>query len=299
VVIIHEIFNSTPKEDRLHGDERFPLAPYWLQYGPREHIVECHWHEEAEFFYVLQGAALVQIGTNYYPTQAGETVFIHGGDIHAAYPLGEEGCSFFAVVFNMNILRSGVNDVVHSDYILPLLEGSKSLPLHYSYHESGELSILSNLVSIMHALELKGAGHELAVKAHLYLILADIASHNRWIIRHAPSQSVTNKIDSLKTVLNYIGTAYMNRISIKEMASLIFMSEGHFYRFFKTMVRQTPIEYINSYRINKAAVLIEHSNRKILDIAMEVGLDNLSYFIKKFREQMNCTPAQYRERTRQ
>ncbi|MEX1029708.1 MAG: AraC family transcriptional regulator [Paenibacillaceae bacterium] len=295
MVYIQEILNNAPREDRLHGNERFPLAPYWLQIGPEELIVELHWHEEAEFFYVLEGAALVQIGTNYYPTQAGEAVFIHGGDIHAAYPLGDAGCSFFAVVFNMNILRSGVKDVVHSDYILPLLEGSRTLPLHYTDHDH---TILANLGGIMHILEQKNVGHELAVKAHLYLILADIAAHNSWIIRHAPSPSVTNRIDSLKTVLNYIGTNYMQRITIKEMAALIYMSEGHFCRFFKTMVRQTPIEYINSFRINKATDLIEHTNRKILDIAMEVGFDNLSYFIKKFRVQMNCTPAQYRMRAR-
>lgn len=296
MVFIQEILYSTPKENRFHGNERFPLAPYWLQIGPNELVVELHWHEEAEFFYILEGAALVQIGTNYYPTRAGEAVFIHGGDIHAVYPLGDEGCSFFAVVFNMKLLRSGINDTVQNDYILPLIESSKSLPLQYSYHENGERAILANLDSIMQTLEQKNLGHELAVKAHLYLILANIAAHNRWINRHIPSLAVSNRIDSLKTVLNYIGTYYMNRITIKDMASLIFMSEGHFCRFFKAMVRQTPIEYINSFRINKAADLIQHSNRKILDIAMEVGFDNLSYFIKKFREQMNSTPAQYRER---
>ncbi len=299
MIIIQEILTNTPKENRFHGNERFPLAPYWLQIAPNELVVELHWHEESEFFYVLEGAALVQIGTNYYPTRAGEAVFIHGGDIHAVYPLGETGCSFFAVVFNMKLLRSGINDTVQNDYILPLIEGNKSLPIHYSYHESGEQAILASLAGMMKALEEKKLGHELAVKAHLYFILAHIASEDRWIIRHIPSQAVSNRIDSLKAVLNYIGVSYMHRITIKEMASIIFMSEGHFCRFFKAMVRQTPIEYINSFRINKAADLIQHTNRKILDIAMEVGFDNLSYFIKKFREQMNCTPAEYRQRTRQ
>lgn len=299
MIFIQEIMYSTPKENRFHGNERFPLAPYWLQIDPNQLVVELHWHEEAEFFYVLEGAALVQIGTNYYPTRAGEAVFIPGGDIHAAYPLGETGCSFFAVVFNMNILRSGINDVVQNDYILPLIEGSKSLPLHYSNHQNGEQVIPANLEVIMQALAQKDLGHELTVKAHLYLILANIASHNRWVIRHTASLAVTNRIDSLKTVLNYIGISYMNRITIKDMASLIFMSEGHFCRFFKAMVRQTPIEYINSFRINKAADIIQHTDRKILDIAMEVGFDNLSYFIKKFRDQMNYTPAEYRQRIRQ
>jgi AraC-like DNA-binding protein len=293
VIIIQEILFNAPKENRLHGNERFPLAPYWLQIAPQELVVELHWHEEAEFFYVLEGAALIQVGTYYYPTQAGEAVFIHGGDIHAAYPLGDAGCSFCAIVFNMNLLRSTVSDGIYNDFIHPLLEGSKSLPPHYSDQDT---TIISHLHDIMVRLEQKKPAHELAVKANLILIIADIASNNRWIIRHTQRSAVSNRIENIKLVLSYIGSNYMNRITIKEMATLIYMSEGHFCRFFKTMVRQTPIEYINSLRINKAADLIQHTNRKILDIALEVGFDNLSYFIRKFRALLNCTPTQYRMR---
>lgn len=296
MIIIQNIPYNAPRENRLHGNERFPLAPYWLKIAPHELVVELHWHEEAEFFYVLEGAALVQVGTNYYPTHAGEAVFIQGGEIHAVYPLEDAGCSFFAIVFNMNFLRSGSNDGIYNDFIHPLLDGSKSLPPHYSAEDAPSLH---HLQDIMVRLEQKLPGYELAVKANLYLILAHIASNDRWIIGHKQTPAAANRIDSLKLVLSYIGSNYYQRITIKEMATLIYMSEGHFCRFFKTMVRQTPIEYINAFRITKAADLIEHTNRKILDIAMEVGFDNLSYFIKKFREQMDCTPAAYRRRLSQ
>jgi AraC-like DNA-binding protein len=292
VIIIQEILHNAPKENRLHGTERFPLASYWLQIAPQELVVELHWHEEAEFFYVLEGAALIQVGTHYYPTQAGEAVFIHSGDIHAAYPLGDAGCSFCAIVFNMNVLQGRVNDGIYNEFILPLSDGIKSLPPHYSDQDT---TIQRHLHDIMIGLKQKKTGYELAVKANLILIVADIASNDRWVTRHTQRSAVSNRIENLKLVLSYIGSNYMNRITIKEMATLIYMSEGHFCRFFKTMVRQTPIEYINSLRINKAADLIQQTNRKILDIALEVGFDNLSYFIRKFRSLLNCTPAQYRQ----
>lgn len=289
------IIGATLKEDRKHGNESFPIAPYWMAYGPGEHVLNCHWHEEAEFLYVMEGATLFQIGTGYYPVNAGEAVFIHGGDIHAGYPLGNDGCKFFAVVFDMNLLRSGMNDIVQSDYILPLLEGRRSLPPLFNGDVPWQKAVLSSLNGIVQAFEKGKQGYELFVKAHLYLILSEIASGNHWMVRNPADRSDLHKIDRLKTVLSYIANCYNRKIRIKEMASMICMSEGHFCRFFKSLVRKTPIDYINSYRVEKAAQLLEHNDRKIIDIAMEVGFDNLSYFIKKFKEHMDCTPSEYRK----
>jgi AraC-like DNA-binding protein len=73
------------------------------------------------------------------------------------------------------------------------------------------------------------------------------------------------------------------------------MSEGQFNRFFKAMTRTTPIEYLNAYRIKRAGEYLAMSDKKISAIAMDVGFDNLSYFIKVFRQTMKCTPSEYRK----
>ncbi|MNJ63181.1 Regulatory protein SoxS [compost metagenome] len=74
------------------------------------------------------------------------------------------------------------------------------------------------------------------------------------------------------------------------------MSEGQLCRFFKSMTRQTPMDYINSYRIRQAVELLREPDRKISDIALEVGYDNISYFIRVFRKAMNCSPSEFRKR---
>ncbi|MNC51581.1 HTH-type transcriptional regulator CdhR [compost metagenome] len=87
---------------------------------------------------------------------------------------------------------------------------------------------------------------------------------------------------------------YSRPISIRELADLIPMSEGQFCRFFKAMTRQTPIEYLNAYRITQANELLRFTDRKIADIAMEVGFGHISYFIKVYRKVMKTTPSRYR-----
>jgi AraC-like DNA-binding protein len=61
------------------------------------------------------------------------------------------------------------------------------------------------------------------------------------------------------------------------------------------MTRKTPVDYINSYRIRQAAALLQQSDRKISDIAMDAGFDNVSYFIKVFRKAMKCSPSEFRK----
>ncbi|MNO04942.1 Regulatory protein SoxS [compost metagenome] len=73
------------------------------------------------------------------------------------------------------------------------------------------------------------------------------------------------------------------------------MSEGQFCRFFKSMTRQTPMDYVNSYRIRQAAEMLRVEDRKISDIALEVGFDNISYFIRVFRKMMKCSPSAFRK----
>lgn len=36
-------------ENKSHGTERLPFGTYWYRFGPGEHVIDCHWHEEAEF----------------------------------------------------------------------------------------------------------------------------------------------------------------------------------------------------------------------------------------------------------
>jgi AraC-like DNA-binding protein/mannose-6-phosphate isomerase-like protein (cupin superfamily) len=283
------------KEDRIHGDHLFPLGLYWMDMEPGEPVLTCHWHEEAEFFYVKEGSALFQVDTDYFPVHAGEAVFIHSGELHAAHALNEHSaCTFCAVVFDTNLLASGSYDILQANYIVPLQEKIKTLPRHFRGSALWEEQILGYLQNIIAGYEQREPGFELSIKAYLYLILAQVASGSHWMNRPRNNPSDVDKVDRLKAVMNFVQNRYASVIRIKDLADVAHMSEGQFCRFFKTMTRKTPVQYINYYRINQALAPLRQTDRKIHDVAMEVGFENLSYFIKVFSAQMSCTPSAYR-----
>jgi len=285
------------KENRVHGDDSFPLAAYWItqEGGGGGPILDCHWHAEAEFYYVLDGEVLFQVDTDYFVVRAGEAVFIDGGDIHAGHSHADASCTYCAIVFDTHMLASASYDVIQQKYIALLQEKKRTFPRHIKPNSEWERKLLDHLQSMMQAYEKQSAGYEAAIKGHFYLMLSELAPEARACNRSETSSVDTTKIERLKTVILYMQQHFHRPLRITELAEQIPMSEGQFCRFFKKMTRQTPIEYLNAYRIRQAAEMLRVSDRKIAAIALDVGFDHISYFIKVFRKTMQCTPSQFRQ----
>ena len=84
----------------------------------------------------------------------------------------------------------------------------------------------------------------------------------------------------------------------EDIAASAGVSQRECLRCFRKNVGCTPFEYLNTYRIQQAAIQLIQTDRSILDIAVSCGFSTGSYFGKKFREVMHCTPREYRERHR-
>jgi hypothetical protein len=66
-------------------------------------------------------------------------------------------------------------------------------------------------------------------------------------------------------------------------------------KYFRNLSGVTPITYINQYRINAASILLKETQLSVLDIAMNTGFENFSFFIKMFKKQNGCTPNNFRK----
>lgn len=282
------------KERQLHGDEGFPFGAYRYDFAPKAHVVDTHWHQECEIFTVLEGEVLFQIGTEYIPLKEGESVFIDGGEIHTGHASGERGCRFCALVFDSGMLASAKYDAVMEHTILPFQDRSATLPRRMTPDENPALT--AHIAAMIKLTVTLSVGYETAVKGRLLLMLAEAAEEGMLQNRSRTYTADSERTARLKKVIAHIQASYREPITLAELAGLIPMSEGQFCRFFKSMTGQTPIDYINSYRVRQAAGLLREPEHKISDIAMDVGFGHISYFVRVFRKFMNCTPSQYRKK---
>ena len=54
-------------------------------------------------------------------------------------------------------------------------------------------------------------------------------------------------------------------------------------------------DYLNNYRITEAASQLVNTDKKISQIAEEVGYHDLDYFVNRFIAIKGCTPAKFRK----
>ena len=80
------------------------------------------------------------------------------------------------------------------------------------------------------------------------------------------------------------------------MARVGNLNEKYLCRLFKNYTSMTPIEYINSLRIENACHLMIHSNFSVTDAALESGFNDSSYFTKLFKRHKGITPSEYKKR---
>jgi len=287
-------FRQSLKESTVHGTERFPFGAYSHHFGPGAHVVDSHWHKEAEIFYVVEGEVLFQIGSEYISVRAGEAIFIDGGDLHTGHAQGVHGCRFYAMVFDFGMLASSSYDHVQESIIVPFQERRATFPRRIHSETDGRL--LGHILEMKRLSEHKPDGYEVAIKGHLFLMLFEASSSGRLANRSRSDAVDMTKTERLKKVILYIQNYYHRSIKLRELADLIPMSEGQFCRFFKSMTGQTPVDYMNSYRVRQAAELLRQPDQKISDIAFDVGFGHISYFVRVFRKIMNCTPSEYRKK---
>ena len=283
------------KEERIHGNPMYPVSSYVMEDLDYTTIMDSHWHEEMEFTIVTRGTVSFQIGTEYHEVRTGQAMFVHGGELHAGRRIGDEPCAFSAVVFDGEFLSSRGYDHLQEQFIEPLLQKKVRPPSHITGEEPWEREILNLIAAIIEDNERSAPAYQLTTKARLYQIFALLQGHMRENVPTATGSDL-EKIERLKKVLGYMHKHYASPIKLVDLAELLGMSEGYFCRFFKSMVHKTPVDYLNRYRTQQACRLLETSGHKIVEIAMEVGFDNLSYFISVFKQHQGCTPSQYRKR---
>lgn len=282
------------KENRVHGDISFPLDAYHMEVPPGGIVLDCHWHEELEFLTVTGGKAIFQLETDYFPVQAGEGMFVNAGELHAGYPLDNSPCSYVAIVFNTALLHSGSFDSILSKYIDPIIKNRLSFKRRFTGSMGWEYELLQRFSKAADQILNRTAAYELLAKSELLAMLALLVTNSTPVAAPVEKTPEYFRLERLKNALKYIQDNYSQKLSTLDISNYLNMSEGHFCRIFKQYFKRTPIDYLNYYRITRAARLLEETEQKVLEVAMEVGFDNLSYFIGTFKHYMGVTPSKYR-----
>ena len=104
--------------------------------------------------------------------------------------------------------------------------------------------------------------------------------------------------ERMKRVQTHIHSRITESIDVEELAGVACVTKPYLIRLFKREFGTSPVQYINSTKVERAQLLLYTTDMPVKEVAYTMGFSDHSYFIRMFRKQTGSTPQEYRERMR-
>jgi len=247
-----------------------------------------HWHKEWEIIQIRKGAFTLNADGDEYHAKAGDVLLIRDGMLHGGTP---EGCIYECFVFDFQGLLGDIGQV--KKYLRPFYKGF-SQPFLYFPRSMREITAAAREIMAAFS-DTRQIAPELAAVTGLCRFFLSIL--NRELYREYPEgiSGGSRKITQLKAALEYIELHYMTPLTLTELSGAVGMSPNYFCRFFCSVTHQTPMDYVNYYRIEQAARRLIKEPVSITEIGLECGFNDSSYFSKTFQKYKGMTPGRFRK----
>lgn len=111
-----------------------------------------------------------------------------------------------------------------------------------------------------------------------------------------PRQAHAAMDSRVQQALDYLCRHYAEPVSVAALARACSLSESRLAHLFRAETGQTPMQFLEKHRIERARALLAATPEPISRIGLAVGFPNPLYFSRVFRKHAGCSPRAFRRR---
>ena len=272
-------------EIKQRGTYDLPMELYTIDCNHPKYEMVHHWHSEFEIIRIIDGALKVSLNRREFYAYGGDVVFVNSETVHGALP---ENCVYECIVLNQSLLNTG--DKLCGDFISGLVDQIIVVNDHFKHSDTTITLPFNKLFEVM---EKNGSYFE--AMGALYTAFGTVLRENRYKSAEEFRSNEFPQNTKLKNALAYMRKNYAEQLTLEQISAAAGMSSKYFCSFFKEITRTSPINYLNSYRVERAARKLLATDESVTEIALGCGFNNLSYFIKTFKQAKGVTPYKFRK----
>ena len=143
----------------------------------------------------------------------------------------------------------------------------------------------------------KQFGHQMILHGKLFeLVVALFRWEQSAGLAPAESQLAVDDWRPLDAALRCVREHYAGQLYAAHVARSAGIGETKLRELFRRTLATTPVHYIQSYRVHRAAELLSRRDHNVTEASLAVGFDSLSHFNLTFRKFFGVGPKAYQRR---
>ena len=255
----------------------------------------AHWHDSIELVRMIDGRAHCIVDQSDFLLKKGDICLINRRHMHRVFS-AEKSASRREILF-INPSYFAHNKEIFDRYIRPMAEDTSFSHVRFA-NTTKEAVEIDHLIDQILLLEKeKPAGYDLEITGLTCLILRRLFLLYTGV--KFSSQSLYDPDLFLQEQMTaYIYAHYAEKLSLADIAASGNVSRSTCARLFEKYSGKTPIEFLNTYRLEQSAVFLKTTDRTIADIASSCGYWQQSYFTRQFQKEYGVTPRVFRRTCR-
>lgn len=250
--------------------------------------MSIHYHEEIEITYIVGGKVDHILNGKRVSLSAGEAIFINANQLHMIEPIDSD-CELYCLIFNPMLLCA--SNYVAQRYVSPIIDNGNLDYFFLKESDEAQRCVLDAIVKI-HELQ-KDKDFEIKVMSVLYEMW-----HALYEVLPKKNETeiiVNEDLHKVELMMSLIHKSYRDNLALEDICEAGAVGKTKGTKLFSEYLHMTPIEYLICYRLEMAMKLLEETNLSILDVALETGFSDSSYFARVFKNKKGMSPVTYRK----
>lgn len=249
-----------------------------------------HYHDAYEIFFIVEGARYMAFN--------GVRQELHRGDIFIAQPfvphrsmLHEEG---YYKRYTLNFSNADLQDFFTEEEIAAVTNHLTTGVYHLTPWQTEAMQGYLERITAYHN-RLSDLGRKMTVMEifqaldYINSLLRDQNNNSETIAETTGGMPAT-----VSLAMNYVKAHYREDIHLDMVADYVHLSKSQFCRIFQNTTGTSFMQYLNSYRLTQAHMLISHSDKPLHAIAAETGFYSTEHMTRTFQKIYKMSPSQWR-----
>lgn len=256
-----------------------------------------HTHNYIELIYMCSGSTHHVVNGEDVILKQGELLFLNQKATQEIYPAGEDDIAVNFIIlpeffeYGLNMMETEEN--LLRDFVVGCLRGENS-ESGYLHFKVADILPIQNLVeNLIWTIRNRQPNKRSINQVTMGLLFLQLMNHMDKL--ETDTKGEQQKL--IISVLSYIEIHYRDG----ELSQLAEQLHYDFYWLSKEIKKRTGKTYtdlVQAKRLNQAAYLLTTTTQSVMDIALSVGYDNISYFHRIFQKRYGLTPRKYRVESR-